>query len=110
MNTPSKRRDKNKAKNRTRAVRQRLTIVKPEYREQYKENGFNGINNGDAVAEAFAREKTDIERVAQDNQIDISKWAHLGAGHRRMCLGNRLRGMVRHGNTVKIGHETINRV
>lgn len=107
MTTPTKRRVKTSAGHKARVQRERLSIVKPEYRDQYKENGFT---NGDAVAVALKQENITLEQVAIDNALDLGHWEHLNSGQQRMCLGNRLRGMVRHGSAVKIGQETINRI
>ena len=52
--------------------------------------------------------KTDPDKVASvanDNNVSVSKWAHLNAGQRRMLLGNVLRGKVRRGGTVRIGDQ-----
>lgn len=54
--------------------------------------------------------KTDIDRIKQvseDNKIAVSKWIKLNAGHRRMLIGNVLRGKIRRGGTVTIGDQVF---
>ena len=56
------------------------------------------------------RDSIDLELLAQvaaDNAVDMSKYAGLNNGMKRMNLSNKLRGMHRHGKNVKIGQKVI---
>ena len=91
-------------------VRPSETLKK--YQERYGKVG----HCGDEIAEVFAEVikgddgKVDAEKLAKvagQNKIDMAGWAHLNIGMQRMNLGNKLRGMHKKGQTVKIGKAVI---
>lgn len=69
-----------------------------KYAEKYKATGGH---NGDAIAVAL-KASPDFVKVAAENNIDLSKWAHLNKGMQRMAVGNVLRGMAKKGTAITI--------
>jgi hypothetical protein len=79
----------------------------------------HGGTNGDNVAVALKAAETinsegrpsldwdTMLTIAKANDIDLSAYAHLNPGQKRMNLGNKLRGMVKSGKTVVIGKKRI---
>jgi hypothetical protein len=69
------------------------------------------VNNGDAVALAMMGLSHDqAVEVMTDNGLADKLSKHLGAlnpGHFRMLLGASLRGLIKNGNTVKIGEHKV---
>lgn len=61
---------------------------------------------GDEIA-ALLKE-VDLFKVADENNINISRWAGKNNGMLRMNLGNVLRGRVRRGEHVVINGKTFN--
>lgn len=89
------------------------SIVKQVYREKYKE--FGG-HNGDPVALALEKNVRNgdgsidvavLKKIAQDNEIWAQSYAQLNVGQQRMIVSNRLRSLVRNGQSVKIGKTTV---
>ena len=72
---------------------------------------------GDKMAQAFAEaivteegpiSLVELRKIGTANKVDVAKrWGHCNPGQQRMNLSNVLRGMVRRGETVKIGSETF---
>lgn len=92
------------------------SIVPPKYKVVYSAHqGTNGDNVAmalkamEAINEA-GRPTIDwatMQEIAKANEIDLSAYAHLNAGQKRMNLGNKLRGMIKAGRTVVIGKRRI---
>lgn len=90
------------------------SIVKSKYRVAYAESNIRDSND-DEFASALAKfltveEELDLKRLAQvakDNGIDYGKYESHNPGHRRMIVGNILRGKHRKGGDVRIGNATI---
>ena len=92
------------------------SIVPPKYKTIY---ALHDGTNGDTVAVALKALETPnadgrptlgwdtIQEVAKANGIDVSAYAKLNNGQKRMNLGNKLRGMVKAGKPVQIGKRRI---
>ena len=52
-------------------------------------------------------DKEKLRDVCAKNEIDMSKWSHLNAGHVRMNLGNVLRGRLKKGQNVTVGNTVV---
>ena len=52
-------------------------------------------------------DEKNMKRVARENNVPLSNWDHLRNGHRRMLLGNVLRGNLRRGIPVIVGKKTV---
>lgn len=89
------------------------SIVPAKFKARYAEHDGS---NGDKIAAAFksyttttnedGRECMDEDKlaeVAKANGIDLSKYKAMNNGQKRMNVGNRLRGMLKAGQTVNIG-------
>lgn len=93
-------------KNGAAAVAKGKTIVKDEYRANYTKDD----NCGDAVAKAItAYVKVDgaldmdrLKKLAEDNDLSLSKWSGLNNGQKSMNLRNVLRARSKRGEKVKI--------
>lgn len=92
------------------------SIVPPKFKTLYS---IHGGTNGDNVALALRSAETinadgrpvldwdTMLTIAKANDIDLSAYAHLNAGQKRMNLGNKLRGMIKSGKSVVIGKKRI---
>ena len=89
------------------------SIVPAKFKKLYAEHDGS---NGDKIAAAFksyttttnedGRECMDEDKlmeVARANKIDVKAYAKMNNGQKRMNVGNRLRGMLKQGETVTIG-------
>lgn len=74
-----------------------------KYAEKYKATGGH---NGDAIAVAL-KASPDFVKVAEENKIDLARWAHLNKGMQRMAVGNVLRGMAKKGTAITIDGKPI---
>lgn len=86
-------------------------IVPEKYRKKYgtpqhcgdemalvfKDTVTVSVDGKDECSEA------ELIRIADQNGVDIGRWAHLNKGQRRMNLGNVLRGRLKRGERVEIG-------
>lgn len=66
-------------------------------------SGRASVDCGDGVAETLrGKSETELEDIASKNGLKDrwDTWAHLKAGHRRMCLGNALRQRVKKGEPL----------
>jgi len=80
--------------------RQRYTVTK----ETRTASGRPSVDCGDEVA-TLLRGKTDADlaHIAEKNNLKDrwdTVWARLKEGHRRMCLGNALRQIIKKGGTL----------
>ena len=115
--TPAKTEKKAKAKAKPAteqaAAKAPRSIVPASFKKLYAEHDGS---NGDKIAAAFksyttttnkdGRECMDEDKlaeVAKANGIDIKAYAKMNNGQKRMNVGNKLRGMLKQGNTVSIG-------
>lgn len=93
------------------------SIVPTRFKEAYKAHGGT---NGDNVAMALksavtvrnkdGRETTDwgvLRQIAEANGIDMDVYDKLNNGQKRMNVGNKLRGMIKAGQTVVVGKTRI---
>ena len=93
------------------------SIVPLRFKEQYaKHNDTNGDKIALTLKAATTTENKDgrpcldvdaLMAIAKVNKVDTTKYAKLNNGQLRMNLGNKLRGMLKHGNPVVIGKQTF---
>lgn len=89
------------------------SIVPARFKAKYAEHDGS---NGDKIALAFKSytttknadgrdclDEAKLAEVAKANGIDMSRYAKMNNGQKRMNVGNRLRGMLKQGTTVTIG-------
>ena len=86
--------------------------VGKKYRERYGKLGHNGDDIAEllkmhCVGEDGKIDTGKLDKLCAANKIDYGKYVHLNVGMQRMTIGNILRGMVRKGNPIKIGKETV---
>lgn len=95
------------------------SVVKAKYRARYKEIGAND-SNGDELALALRDAITIVGEKARDTHMSVEAMQHIADqngiteplkgennGHKRMWLGNKLRGMWQRGIAVHVGDVTI---
>lgn len=95
------------------------SVVKAKYRARYKEIGAND-SNGDELALALREAITVVGEKARDTHMSITAMQHIADqngiteplkgdnnGHKRMWLGNKLRGKWMRGEAVHVGDVTI---
>jgi hypothetical protein len=92
------------------------TVVPVAYKAAYAEHNDTC---GDRVALALKDATTKVvenrsvldvdalRKIAKDNGIDFAPYEHLNNGQKRMNVGNKLRGLVRDGEPVKIAGKTF---
>lgn len=94
------------------AVATGKTIVRDEYRKNYNKDD----NCGDAIAVAMTAylkpgkdgkvgkvlDMDRLKKLAEDNDIQLSRWAALNNGQKSMNLRNVLRARAKKGDKVKI--------
>ena len=83
-------------------VQVRKSVVPDSYKTRYGRDQ----NCGDEIAELM--KEADIQAVANENGIDLSRWAGRNPGMIRMNLGNVLRGRVRRGEYVSVSGVEFN--
>jgi hypothetical protein len=82
------------------------TIVSDEYRANYNADD----NCGDKIAKAITDyvkngkvlDMDKLKKLAEDNDISLSKWASLNNGQKSMNLRNVLRARAKRGDKVKV--------
>jgi hypothetical protein len=65
---------------------------------QYRARYGREASCGDEIATKL--KGADLEKVAERNDIDFSRWGHLNPGQQRMCFGNVLRARVKRGEKI----------
>lgn len=96
----------------------RKTIVPGKYKAQYA--AHNGGCGDDMHLELTAATTTKdaetgrtvldwpaLQAIAEQNGLDVAKYAGLNNGQKRMNVGNRMRGLLKAGKDVKIGKRTF---
>lgn len=82
------------------------TIVKDDYRKNYNDDD----NCDDKIAKAITAyvkngkilDMEKLKKLAEDNDLNLSKWAGLNNGQKSMNLRNMLRARAKRGDKVKI--------
>src|SRR4051794_28599672 len=73
------------------------SVVKAEYRARYGSEG----HCGDRVAQRLKKLDADaLREVAKANGVWKPEYTKLNPGLRRMCIGNRIRGLIRNGGKI----------
>lgn len=96
---------------------QKGNVIKPQYRPAYKVSNGCGDNIQKELAAEFLVEHPetkepvlDVKRFkawAKGYDVWQPKYESLNPGMQRMNVGNRIRGLIRNGATVKVGSTVL---